>query len=529
MNCPAGGRLLQFADVIVSPYSDLIAAPRGGVYHRGGPAWPDWDQQVEARHRVSGRVVDDRPEPIADAPRLHGTFAWAGAMMPHFGHQLADFSMRIVPTLAEWPDATFLYATDAALPVTSVANAPAFFGAILAWFGVPLSRVRLVTRPQRVSELVVAAQAEQVTLDAARDTGPSAEHLDAMDELTVRRLGTLERHGTTYVSRAGQHARMAGEAYLEQQLQEAGVTVIRPETLLLRDQARAYATAEHLIFAAGSAIHGAQLLGRSLGHVSVLQRRNDWKVARHPLEPRAQSFTYLEASLGQVHGADETGQIAAYRGLTILDEEELLEGLAGVGVRLEGWQSAAFAAARDADVIEWARRELSTPRGDVPEARAYLFQSMEATGLGHLHAEAARIQPGVSGAPGWSDERGGKARLRRAVSGRLALKASGHRAPAALRRNALARSFFGHPLFDAEWYADRYPDIRESGTDPLPRLPATGAREGRSPNAFFDTAWYVERNPDAAGMKAPTLPTTTWRPAQPAEATPARASPPTGT
>lgn len=62
-----------------------------------------------------------------------------------------------------------------------------------------------------------------------------------------------------------------------------------------------------------------------------------------------------------------------------------------------------------------------------------------------------------------------------------------------------------HPYFDAEWYVEAYPDVAETGRNPLAHFAHDGAREGREPNEFFDAAWYLSNNQDIArsGMSAP--------------------------
>ncbi len=52
--------------------------------------------------------------------------------------------------------------------------------------------------------------------------------------------------------------------------------------------------------------------------------------------------------------------------------------------------------------------------------------------------------------------------------------------------------------FDADWYLYAYPDIAESGVDPLRHYLTDGWLEGRNPNAFFSTRGYLEANPDVA-------------------------------
>ena len=52
------------------------------------------------------------------------------------------------------------------------------------------------------------------------------------------------------------------------------------------------------------------------------------------------------------------------------------------------------------------------------------------------------------------------------------------------------------PLFDAEWYLLTYPDVKESGLDPIVHYLMFGARELRNPSVNFDTTAYLQQNPD---------------------------------
>ncbi len=58
----------------------------------------------------------------------------------------------------------------------------------------------------------------------------------------------------------------------------------------------------------------------------------------------------------------------------------------------------------------------------------------------------------------------------------------------------IVRSLRG--LFDAAWYADRYPDIATVGIEPIRHFIRHGLEEKRDPNAFFEGAWYLEHYPD---------------------------------
>lgn len=53
-------------------------------------------------------------------------------------------------------------------------------------------------------------------------------------------------------------------------------------------------------------------------------------------------------------------------------------------------------------------------------------------------------------------------------------------------------------LFDTDWYLAQYPDVDASGMDPLDHYVRFGAREGRDPGPEFDTDSYLSSYPDVA-------------------------------
>lgn len=55
-------------------------------------------------------------------------------------------------------------------------------------------------------------------------------------------------------------------------------------------------------------------------------------------------------------------------------------------------------------------------------------------------------------------------------------------------------------LFDAGWYLESYPDVRESGVDPLRHYLDTGWREGRDPGPSFSSSAYLKGNSDVAAL-----------------------------
>jgi hypothetical protein len=370
--------MLSFTDILVTPFTDLLQ--NGGTVptlHRGGPHWPEFDHQTHARHCRRGVPVDDQPVHASEDLVLDGRFAWGGPIVQHFGHQLAEFGARLGPTLAAWPEAVFLHAGLDSSAIGSLDRTPVYFQEILAWLGIPPARVRLIDRPVRVRELVVAPQAEQLG-----GPGPSEAYLDWLDELTATRFGAIHKEGVVYISRAAMSSRFAGETYVEEALRRSGVRIVRPEALSLQEQLRSYASARHVIFAAGSAMHGAELMGRALGQVTVLLRVGRRHMGRTSLEPRSESLQYIYARRGLVHGVNQIGVPVRWAGMTVLDEDVLVEEMETVGIPLRShWHSEEFTARRDADVREWL---IAQGDSDIPGSREHIETTLCAAGLGHL-------------------------------------------------------------------------------------------------------------------------------------------------
>jgi hypothetical protein len=67
-----------------------------------------------------------------------------------------------------------------------------------------------------------------------------------------------------------------------------------------------------------------------------------------------------------------------------------------------------------------------------------------------------------------------------------------------LSRRLAQRELHRSGVFFAEWYLESYPDIKESGLDPVAHYVQHGARESRDPSPFFDTDFYVSTYPDVS-------------------------------
>jgi hypothetical protein len=371
--------LLHFRDVLVTPYIELF----GRSAHRGGPRWPDWSNQTTARFCRRGVPIDDEPPEMEPSSSLEDRVAWGGPVayalgQVHFGHQIADFSTRLLPTLTELPDVRFAFGVKEEFQrePTSGEWMPPFFWEILDWYGISSERIDIIGEPTLAKRLVVAPQAEQIG-----GPGPQDWYLDLLDDHTASRLGRIERSGSLYVSRSTQPSHFAGEKYVERALQDRGFQVFYPETVTVEEQLRTFAAAESLIIAEGSALHLPQLMGRALGDVTVLVRHADWRLAKAELTPRARSLGYVDAVRGVLHAKDLTlGGQALWRALYILDADRLEAGLS-LG---SAWERKAFDAAVEADVAEWLETERAAKRWQLPGSAEQVYEQLNALGLSHL-------------------------------------------------------------------------------------------------------------------------------------------------
>jgi hypothetical protein len=428
--------LLRFPHIVVSPYRTLLDPPEGEPLMRGGPHWPDFDRQTVARHCRDCSPVDSEPVPASGEPRtLPVTAAWGGPLHGHYGHQLADFSMRLAPTLMAMPDASFVVTGLAGDTPRTWDELPASTRQIFEWFALTPSRVHLLTEPTLVEALLVAPQAEQL---GYQGPAPAPEYLAFLECLAERHLGPPERAGTVYVSRAGMVARMAGAAYLADLMSQAGVVVIRPETLPLREQLRAYRNAERLIFEDGSAAHTLQLLGGGLGDVSILHRRPGvgpfYAVS---VRPRARHFHWVEVLRGFLTPYRPSGAHISSLGMGIPDEALLLGALpellgndSHAATIRAGWNSAAFADAIERDLTTWSNQlGMYMNLLCLPTTTAAITDGLAEAGLPHLSSLlAATLSANREAPPGTSalDEEYAAER------GRLAA-AIGHHVPAEAR------------------------------------------------------------------------------------------------
>lgn len=349
-------RPLCFEDILVHPTYALLKPPF--ILFNGGPAWPRFWLQRDARHcrYPLPLPLDQRPS----APRVLSAIEerepvgiWCGPVSEHFGHAITDFGGRLAHSSQFRPDIPLVFS---ALP--GGRRPPPFFQQMMAHFGIAPARVRVVCRPTYFDQLHVFPQAE-------RQFGgpPDPAYLTLLDKI-VKVPPSPSDGSKLFVSRAGlPKGRIAGEAYLESVLAQAGFDIFRPELFSLEEQMMRYRKADHLLFSEGSAIHGLQLLGSIPAKVTVICRRQGYRIARRAIQARARSLDYIDCVDGLVYGARPSGGPQRSSGMSVLNVQRCLAAFADAGIDIEPfWNRQAYIARRDQDIVNWIEYRQGWPR-----------------------------------------------------------------------------------------------------------------------------------------------------------------------
>jgi hypothetical protein len=371
--------MITFSNVTVVPFDGLLQSLHGGHDHKGGPIWPDWDNQIEARFNRNGTPSDTRPDDVEPAVRISGgDWFWGGPVHSHFGHGIVDYSTRIAESLRQNENAKLVFSSEKRQLVAGLDDAPKWFEQmLLEWFQVPPERIHFVAEPTLFETLHVVPQAEQNST-----VGPTEDYLDILDEVTARHFSTEGKQDTVYVSRAGIAGKFAGEVAFEAAMKAAGVSIFRPETSPLAEQLRVFASAERLIVAEGSALHGMQLLGRSLGDITIINRRRGGRLAKVFLKPRAKSLEYLNMVGGMVYGLTEAGNQAQAVGISFMQMERVLSALESRGIPIKDhWDQQAYDAEIVNDLMVWLRRTSHDPSSKLPDSRDLIYSTLEKSGF----------------------------------------------------------------------------------------------------------------------------------------------------
>lgn len=350
-----------FSDIPVIPFSNL---PPDLSSIMGGPVWPDWESRKYERHCRDHNPVDERPNlpKKIKGIQLHNAF-WGGPIVSHFGHQIADFSMRILPSRFIQPDAKLVFMSD-------LNKVPLWFYEILHWTEVGIQDVFFTNEAFQFKELSVSEQSEQLWM-----TEPSCHHLDKMDMFIANKK--LEIDPITrpiYISRGGLNltqSAFAGERYLEHCITLSGGYVFRPESQPLEDQLKVYLGAKELIFAEGSAIHLCQLLGRFSANIDILNRNETVSIIHPIISSRVKSYNKIFTVKNVISGLTSSGEDNIWNTMSIFDLNLLCAYFKSKDLEIEKhWDMDTYIEQATNDILSWVKfntgnRELRSIESDL--------------------------------------------------------------------------------------------------------------------------------------------------------------------
>jgi Glycosyltransferase 61 len=259
---------------------------------------------------------------------------------------------------------------------------PNYVWTVFDWIGLSRDQVQIVTKPVRVDTLKVLPQPEWLMSPPARPG-----YLELLESRAVRHGLEPVRSDFLYVTRVGAIAAglgaHAGEGYLVQALTRAGVPVMEPSKVPLREQLARYAGAGTIIFAEGSAVHGRQLLGRIDQRVVILNRRAQNAFAQNALTCRTRETTYGEVVGTSLEMRHTDERLLSARALALYDVQELFRCFDALGIDLRRqWDARDYVVARDRDIAFWLSRLYLMPgEHKVAESLDLVRRALDGAGI----------------------------------------------------------------------------------------------------------------------------------------------------
>ncbi len=297
-----------YEDIVIVPYKRLFPKPKGGpIYH-------DWDDKPFTRYYQNKSVpLDEKPE--FKEPRIVIDQAnFGGVLHPNWGHFVADIVVpRLIPVLqSEFSQNKYLFGAEPWLK----GMLPWMKEVLFDYFKIKESNVIILKEPVLVKKLFVDPQIEVVNggIWDEKYVEPLMNFL--LEKEKENELDGIEpQNGCLYVSRAklSTKATFLGESYLCKILEDAGIKVVYPEELSVKEQLRIYKSYRTLIFAEGSAVHTLQLLSKMLHtKVIVINRRAGYTVAKWQLSYRVREIKYINKVITDFQ------EIAQFEGMRLL-------------------------------------------------------------------------------------------------------------------------------------------------------------------------------------------------------------------
>ena len=275
----------------------IVTAPPHGF--RGGVVLGDGREDSKLRHSRYWQAVDSFRITPTSSELLKGEYTYWGPYYEHFGHTMAEFVHRIIPSMNFNFPSKYLLVGDVHIKENKNIKMPTFFKDILYFMDIDLDNIVIINKDVTVENLFICEQGSDF------GGGPKSGYLDHLDRFSGRRLeylmGPPWSMRKVYVSRSKLRAggNYLGEQYVESLLRSEGFDIFHPEECGFVDQMQIYRSAEKLVFAEGSSCHGIEFFGnQSLSECHIIERRASHReIFSRVFKGRAKKYSILMGAI----------------------------------------------------------------------------------------------------------------------------------------------------------------------------------------------------------------------------------------
>lgn len=372
-------------NITIVPFEELLDRPVGLSDHKGGPIWDSWNDTNNLRHRRFA-FEDDRPAAPTSIDRIeHRPLFWCGAIVSHFGHQVADFTSRFVAYKIYEKDhnGESLYYCFAVKPDSGISrfeDTPAFFKQIIEWYEIKPEQIYIIDKPIKSRKLLVTPQLEVLALNGS-PIPIHDQYIAFLGAQVEKNLGKAEKNNNIYyISRSKiTGGELAGESYVDEFFQANGVSVVYPENLSLVEQIKLYRDAKALVFLEGSALHGLQFLGETSTSIYIINRRSGYRVMEDGFNKRFPHVGYHDIT-NLIHGLTPAGGLAKWDGISILDKDGFQQLVEALGLNFNLWRDDEFKQRELLQLKKWVERKKACPDTGYPDSIELIGQKLNEAG-----------------------------------------------------------------------------------------------------------------------------------------------------
>lgn len=299
----------------------VIPQSRDNGFHHGEDGFafgPSGRLPEYCFHSRNGLVVTNRAKQLQSdtrvTDRLSGRFAYFGPLAPTFGHFVAESIVRAW-ALAKTLNEAGQYDSVVMLPWANRrgihTDPPKWANEVFAYLDIDNSVVYRCTSPTVFQELLIPEMGSELGVPAKSEY---LRFLKSCQEKLPLEQSPISRKVFVSRRKVRPMQRVREISQVEEFLIGCGYQEFFPELASIATQLSVYAQATHLVFEAGSALHGLELLGDLQARVAVIRRSTSngdyWKGIVEPRGGACFEFTKL-AEVSSFKGTPQRGRSLA--------------------------------------------------------------------------------------------------------------------------------------------------------------------------------------------------------------------------